>query len=83
MSVSSSASSTGACHRDGEYGAIDDLRTRSIYSSLSCLFLSEKFSDMTIRCGGREFKAHRAIVCPQCPFFDKAMTIGFKVGATS
>ncbi|KAG7284299.1 hypothetical protein NEMBOFW57_010668 [Staphylotrichum longicolle] len=75
----SRASSVGADYRDDEYHAIDDPRTPSIYSALSSLLGSERFSDMTIRCGGREFKAHRAIVCPQSPFFDRALTGGFAV----
>ncbi len=72
-------SSTGADYRDGEYGEINSLRTSSIFSSLSSLFLSAKFSDMTIRCGERDIKTHRAVVCPQSSFFDKAMTGGFMV----
>lgn len=58
---------------------IEDLRTTSIYSAFSSLLGSEKFSNMIIRCGGREFKAHRAIVCSQSPFFDRALTGGFAV----
>jgi hypothetical protein len=58
---------------------IDNLRTTSIFASLSALRLSEKFSDMTIRCGGRDFKAHRAIVCSQSSFFDGALSGGFSV----
>jgi hypothetical protein len=34
---------------------------------------------MTIRCGGRDFKAHRAVVCSQSPFFDRALSGGFLV----
>ncbi|KAL1836765.1 hypothetical protein VTJ49DRAFT_4705 [Mycothermus thermophilus] len=60
----------------------EELRVISLYSSLTSLFKSEKFSDMTIRCGGREFKAHRAIVCPQSPFFDKAMSGAFAEART-
>jgi hypothetical protein len=58
---------------------VDDLRVTSIYSSLSSLYKSERFTDITICCGGRRFKVHRAIVCPQCPFFDKAMSGAFMV----
>jgi hypothetical protein len=53
--------------------------TTSIHSSLSALYASGKFSDMVIRCGGHEFKTHRAIVCTQSPFFNKALTGGFSV----
>ena len=73
-------SSTGGDHRDSESCGAEDLRTTTIYSSLSSLFLNEKFSDMSIHCRGREFKAHRAIVCSQSSFFDRAMAGGFKVG---
>jgi hypothetical protein len=74
----SRTSSAGADYRD-DYNTIEDLGTTSIYSALSSLLGSEKFSDMTIRCGGREFKAHRAIVCPQSHFFERAVMGGFAV----
>ncbi|KAI8633281.1 hypothetical protein F5Y19DRAFT_417325 [Xylariaceae sp. FL1651] len=79
---SSPCSSNGAQHRSGPYGVIDDLRTTSVLSSLSSLFLDEKFSDMTVTCKGCEFKVHRAIVCTQSPFFDKAISNGFKESMT-
>ncbi|KAK0644242.1 BTB/POZ protein, partial [Cercophora newfieldiana] len=41
------------------------------------LLFSPKYSDMTITCRGEEFKAHRAIVCPQSPFFDAALSGSF------
>ncbi|KAH0431805.1 hypothetical protein CcaCcLH18_06808 [Colletotrichum camelliae] len=59
--------------------AVDDLRTTCIFTALSGLFLSEKYADMTITCNGSTFKAHRAIVCPQSSFFDKAFSASFKV----
>jgi hypothetical protein len=73
------SSSPSAEESDSNNDIIDNWRSTSIYSALSSLFLSEKFSDLTIRCGHREFKAHRAIVCSQSPFFDKALTSGFQV----
>ncbi|KAH8894295.1 POZ domain-containing protein [Thozetella sp. PMI_491] len=73
-----SPSSTGADYRDEDCGVVDELRTTAIFSSISKLFLSDKFTDMTIRCPGREFKAHRAVVCTQSTFFDKALTGGFE-----
>lgn len=73
-------SSTGNEHRDEEDDGIDAFCATSIHASLSKLLHSEKFSDMTIRCGGREFKAHRAIVCTQSSFFDRALSSNFKVG---
>ncbi|KAL2177482.1 uncharacterized protein P884DRAFT_269857 [Thermothelomyces heterothallicus CBS 202.75] len=78
----SRASSVGAQYREGEYDTIEDVRTTSLYSALSGLLTSGKFSDMIVRCGGREFKAHRAIVCPQSPFFDRAITGGFSESTT-
>lgn len=50
-----------------------------IHARLLSLFLSDKFADMTIRCGEREFKVHRAIVCSQSSFFDRAMSGNFLV----
>ncbi|KAF9872000.1 hypothetical protein CkaCkLH20_10632 [Colletotrichum karsti] len=73
----------GSGRRDATYDHLDDLRTTSIFSGLSSLLLSDKFSDMTITCGGRTFKAHRAIVCPQSSFFDKAFSSGFKEASSS
>ncbi|KAK4459453.1 hypothetical protein QBC42DRAFT_207970 [Cladorrhinum samala] len=81
-SPSSRASSVGADHRDENHNAIDAFGLSSIYSALSSLLGSDKFSDMTIRCGNREFKAHRAVVCSQSAFFDKALTGGFSEAAT-
>lgn len=72
-------SSAGADYRDPEYDPIDELRTTSIYSSLGSLLNSDKFSDMTICCGGRKFRAHSAIVCTQSSFFNKALTGAFSV----
>ncbi|KAK4232676.1 BTB/POZ protein, partial [Achaetomium macrosporum] len=77
--------------RDTEQGDSDSVQRQddgccrsklSIFSSLSALFLSDKYSDMTITCGGRELKAHRAIVCSQSRFFDKAFSGGFSEAVT-
>ncbi|KAK4118054.1 POZ domain-containing protein [Parathielavia appendiculata] len=81
--ASSRASSVGADHRDKTNNAIEAFGLTSIYSALSSLLGSDKFSDMTIHCGDRVFKAHRAIVCSQSAFFDKALTGGFSEAATS
>ncbi|KAF4893654.1 Speckle-type POZ protein-like A [Colletotrichum fructicola] len=62
--------------------AVDDLRTTCIFTALSGLFLPEKYADMTITCNGSTFKAHRAIVCPQSSFFDKAFSASFKEAAS-
>ncbi|KAF4337303.1 hypothetical protein FBEOM_8816 [Fusarium beomiforme] len=70
-------SSTGWQHRDYN-DTIEESTSISIHAALSTLLKSEKFSDMTIFCGERAFKAHRAVVCTQSPFFDKAMSGEFK-----
>ncbi|KAL2270577.1 hypothetical protein VTJ83DRAFT_2761 [Remersonia thermophila] len=62
-------------HRwEDDKSSIERNRPTFIYASLSALFKFDKFSDMTIRCGDREFTAHRAIVCTRSPFFDSAMS---------
>lgn len=53
---------------------------RSNSSAIGKLFLNGKYSDLIIRCQGTDFRVHRAIVCPQCPFFDAACSGGFRVG---
>lgn len=71
--------SVGIEEHDDESDAVDDYSTSSIFASLSSFLFSDKFSDMTIVCGGREFRAHRVIVCSQSPFFHQALTNGFSV----
>lgn len=78
---SSRPSSRGSDHRDSNNEPISNACATSIHAALSTLLLSEKFSDMTITCGGREFKAHRAVVCTQSSFFDKAFTSDFRVSS--
>ncbi|KAJ3518930.1 hypothetical protein NM208_g14327 [Fusarium decemcellulare] len=39
-----------------------------------------EFSDMAIICRGKEFKVHRAVVCPQSRFFRAALTSNFREG---
>jgi hypothetical protein len=58
-------------------------RMASIYSSLASLLFADKYSDLTIACGGRTFQAHRAVVCSQSAFFAKACDSGFKVPSSS
>lgn len=59
--------------------SVDDLCAASVYASFSKLFLSEKYHDIVIECGGREFMAHRAVVCSQCPWFEKEFAAIAKV----
>ncbi|KLU85663.1 hypothetical protein MAPG_04685 [Magnaporthiopsis poae ATCC 64411] len=49
---------------------------RSNSSAIGKLFLNGKYSDLVIRCQGTDFRVHRAIVCPQCAFFDAACSGG-------
>ncbi|KAF4949830.1 hypothetical protein FGADI_8627 [Fusarium gaditjirri] len=79
---SDTPSSLGCEYRGDNHNSIDESIAISIHAALSTLLHSEKFSDMTIICGGRQFKAHRAVVCTQSPFFDKAMS-GDYVESTS
>ncbi|KAL8344311.1 hypothetical protein RB601_004717 [Gaeumannomyces tritici] len=51
---------------------------RSNSSGIGKLFLNGKYSDLVIRCQGTDFRVHRAIVCPQCPFLDAACSSGFR-----
>ncbi|GKZ63425.1 hypothetical protein AnigIFM49718_011833 [Aspergillus niger] len=45
---------------------------------MESLMDDEKYADMTISCQGHDFKCHRAIICSQSPFFEAALTDGFK-----
>jgi hypothetical protein len=55
-----------------------------LYEAFKPLFMSDKFSDLTIVCGKDgakvEFKAHRNVVCQQSGFFAGAARGDFKVG---
>ncbi|KAF4439482.1 hypothetical protein F53441_12589 [Fusarium austroafricanum] len=81
-SHSRAPSSTGRRYRDANHVTINEYTAISFHAALSNILCSEKFSDMTIICGEREFKAHRAIVCTQSSFFDKAMSGNFKEAAS-
>lgn len=50
-----------------------------LVAGTSELFKTGDFSDLLIRCNDREFRVHRAIVCPRSKFFQKACTGGFNV----
>lgn len=44
------------------------------------LLKSGDFSDFVLTCEDKEFKIHRAIVAPACPFFKSLVGNGFKEG---
>lgn len=50
-----------------------------LVNSLSNLFGSSKYSDLTIRCGSDLYKVHRAVICQRSDFFAVACDSGFKV----
>ncbi|KAF1818340.1 uncharacterized protein K489DRAFT_374369 [Dissoconium aciculare CBS 342.82] len=59
-----------------------DTATRSIdragsVPNFGSLLRSEKYADLTIKSGDRVWLAHKAIICSQCEFFDRACTGGF------
>ncbi|KAG4277783.1 hypothetical protein FPRO04_07026 [Fusarium proliferatum] len=54
--------------------AVDELCASSVRASSYKLLFDGAYSDISIVCGGREFKVHRAIVCTQCEWFAEAFT---------
>ncbi|KAK5165456.1 uncharacterized protein LTR77_008985 [Saxophila tyrrhenica] len=46
-------------------------------------FNRPEFSDVTIRCGGREWPAHRIVLCNRSEYFKRALQSGFKEGLES
>ena len=48
-------------------------------TKLSTLLESGKYSYLTLKCGNRNWKAHKSVLCIQSDFFAKACDGGFKV----
>jgi hypothetical protein len=48
-------------------------------SGLAQIMGNEKYSDLTFVCKGKEFKAHKAIVCTQSPVLAAACDGEFQV----
>ncbi|UPK97371.1 hypothetical protein LCI18_008306 [Fusarium solani-melongenae] len=71
-----------AATRKVEQLPTEGLCATSNYAALHSLLSSGDYSDMTIRCRGREFNTHRAVVCSQSPFFKTALSSNFKEGAS-
>ncbi|KAF5689029.1 hypothetical protein FDENT_4531 [Fusarium denticulatum] len=78
-----SYSSAGCEYKNDNHDYIEESIGISIHASLATLIHSEKFSDMTIICGERQFKTHRAVVCTQSPFFDKALSGDYMTSKTN
>lgn len=49
-------------------------------TKLSTLLESGKYSDLTLYCGSRKWKAHKSVLCIQSDFFAKACDGEFQVG---
>ncbi|KAI1802429.1 POZ domain-containing protein [Daldinia bambusicola] len=43
---------------------------------------SGMFSDATVKCEDRIWKVHKSIICPRCPFFNKALNGPFQEATT-
>jgi hypothetical protein len=54
-----------------------------LIGSMSQLLQSAKYSDLVIACRGREFAVHRAVVCPQSSFLDKACSGDFQASTVA
>ncbi|PNP61266.1 hypothetical protein FNYG_13952 [Fusarium nygamai] len=60
-SRAASYSSAGCEYRNDNHDYIEESKGISIHAAPATLIHSEKFSDMTIICGERQFKTHRAV----------------------
>jgi hypothetical protein len=56
-----------------------DIHQNGIRATLSSIFNSGRYSDVTICSGGREFMVHRALICPRSRFFAAACDGEFQV----
>ncbi|KAK3646240.1 hypothetical protein LTR56_008591 [Elasticomyces elasticus] len=52
--------------------------TDSLTKAIQALFFDEKYTDLTIKCGGTIWAVHKAVVCTQSSFFAKACDGSFK-----
>ena len=50
----------------------------NITAGMRCLFQDKLLSDVTIKCGNEEFKAHKAILASQSPVFRKMFEVDMK-----
>lgn len=61
------------------YDTMSDIHMENMAAGIKSVFESSKYSDLTIRCKGNEFKVHRNILCPRSTFFTAACDGEFKV----
>ncbi|KAF1982460.1 hypothetical protein K402DRAFT_195539 [Aulographum hederae CBS 113979] len=67
--------SEGTFHGDDDFMRIKDETPPGLHSltyGLNSALESGQFSDLTIRGGGEEWKAHKVVMCPQSEYFAKA-----------
>ncbi|CAG9996907.1 unnamed protein product [Clonostachys byssicola] len=57
-------------------------QVKELVISLERLFTTEAYSDLTILCGGSQYKVHKALVCPRSSFFEAACRSNFKEAET-
>ncbi|GIZ48638.1 hypothetical protein CKM354_001169000 [Cercospora kikuchii] len=55
---------------------------RSTGGTLKRIYESGEWSDLTISTATRDFRVHKNIVCPACPFFEAALTRDFQEAHT-
>ena len=46
--------------------------------AMKTILESTAYSDLTVSCGGQEFRVHRAVICPRSPFFAAACSGEFQ-----
>lgn len=55
-----------------EYRSVEgaaELATQRILQNVLTLFNNPDYADFTIKCGGRQWSVHKAIICPHSKFF--------------
>ncbi|KAH7189635.1 uncharacterized protein B0J16DRAFT_118257 [Fusarium flagelliforme] len=72
--LSKGISLTSITMKDSGEHSTDALCTSSLPSGLCKALIEERYPDVTITCGNRDFKVHRLVVCTQSAWFDLAFT---------
>ncbi|KAK4900852.1 hypothetical protein LTR27_002035 [Elasticomyces elasticus] len=50
----------------------------ALVQNMERMFFSGRYSDLVVKCGAMQWRVHKAVLCPQCPFFEKACDGSFK-----